>query len=521
MKYCSILAGLVPALSLSASILNENINAYGLLGSHFGIPGLPGSFDYIIAGGGTAGLALARRLAANVSNSVAVVEAGDFYEFSNGNLSEVPAFAGSFVGSNPILKNPLLDCSSRGAYRKWAELTGDEDYTFDNLLPYFMKSADFHPPNLPTRLANSTTKYDAAVFSPQGGPLQVSYPAWTNPVSSWIGRGLTALGLEQLPGFSGGDIIGWSYVAFTQNPQTQTRSSSEASYLREALIETTNLAVYKNTLAKRVLFDDNKKATANGGQDHIAFSPAYAVDVTTHSQLASQSFAAAQTAEYIANRTGMLTNCGGDILGFTKLPLGSISESTRASLDDFSPDWPDFEHLFLDGYFGYANDSSGAPTDGRNYVSSSTALTHPFSRGNVTIKSNDTFDNPVVSPNWLLDPRDQEMAVAAFKQGRAVFTNNATKQIVIGDEVFPGLNVSSDAQILDLIQRSAAASYHASSTCAMGMANDSMAVLDSKARVLGVQGLRVVDASSFPVLPPGHPSDALAEKIADDILTGA
>lgn len=53
-----------------------------------------------------------------------------------------------------------------------------------------------------------------------------------------------------------------------------------------------------------------------GGQDHIAFSPAYAVDVTTHSQLASQSFAAAQTAEYIASRTGMLTNCGGDILGW-------------------------------------------------------------------------------------------------------------------------------------------------------------------------------------------------------------
>lgn len=50
-------------------------------------------------------------------------------------------------------------------------------------------------------------------------------------------------------------------------------------------------------------------------QDHIAFSPAYAVDVITHSQLASPSFAAAQTADYIANRTGILTNCGGDVLG--------------------------------------------------------------------------------------------------------------------------------------------------------------------------------------------------------------
>ena len=161
----------------------------------------------------------------------------------------------------------------------------------------------------------------------------------------------------------------------------------------------------------------------------------------------------------------------------------------------------------------------------------------------------------MVNPNWLTDIRDQEVAVAAFKQARAVFMTNVTKAVLVGAEAFPGLNVSSDAQILNLIQQSASASYHASATCAMGKANDTMAVLDSKARVYGVEGLRVVDASAFPVLPPGHPSsticklhdillrgrcgemlkkvhsyllltfvlgiDALAEKIADDIINGA
>lgn len=136
---------------------------------------------------------------------------------------------------------------------------------------------------------------------------------------------------------------------------------------------------------------------------------------------------------------------------------------------------------------------------------------NPFSRGNVTISSKNTNDYPIISPNWLLDPRDQEVAVAAFKRARAVFTNNATRPIVLGDEAFPGLNVSSDAEILDLIQRSAAASYHASATCAMGRANDSKAVLDSKARVYGVKGLRVVDASAFPILPPGHPSSTICK----------
>ena len=123
-----------------------------------------------------------------------------------------------------------------------------------------MKSAQFHPPNLVTRLSNSTTLYNASVFSSDGGPLQVGYPAWVNPISSWIGRGLTALGLQQLPGLADGDIFGWGYTAFTQDSVTQTRCSSEASYLREALRQTSNLAVYKNTMAKFVMFDDAKNA---------------------------------------------------------------------------------------------------------------------------------------------------------------------------------------------------------------------------------------------------------------------
>ena len=123
-----------------------------------------------------------------------------------------------------------------------------------------MRSAQFHPPNHTTRLPNSTTLYNASVFSPDGGPLLVGYPAWVNPISSWIGRGLTALGLHQLPGLADGNIFGWGYTAFTQSSVTQTRCSSEASYLREALRETINLAVYKNTMAKVVIFDDAKNA---------------------------------------------------------------------------------------------------------------------------------------------------------------------------------------------------------------------------------------------------------------------
>lgn len=82
-------------------------------GSQYGRPGLPASFDYVIVGGGTAGLAVARQLASNSSFSVAVIEAGSFYETDNGNLSVVPAYTSNFVGKNPTTKNPLIDWEQR------------------------------------------------------------------------------------------------------------------------------------------------------------------------------------------------------------------------------------------------------------------------------------------------------------------------------------------------------------------------------------------------------------------------
>lgn len=87
----------------------ELLVAQGLIGSHFGVPSLNAAYDYVVVGGGTAGLTIASRLAQNTSNTVAVVEAGSFYELTNGNLSQVPAYGAFFVGADPALKNPLVD----------------------------------------------------------------------------------------------------------------------------------------------------------------------------------------------------------------------------------------------------------------------------------------------------------------------------------------------------------------------------------------------------------------------------
>ncbi|KAL8989660.1 MAG: hypothetical protein Q9177_001502 [Variospora cf. flavescens] len=565
-----ILAPPLLAQQRLSSVLADSLLSTNLLGSHFGVPGIPATYDYVIVGGGTAGLTLARRLAANTSVTVAVIEAGGLYETDNGNFSQIPAFATYWVTEGPP-RNPLVD---------WYQQTepqpvGDASYEFDNFLPYFEKSVRFTPP-APGRPANSTVKYDPASTRVEGGPLQIGYPVWVNGVSSWIASSLNSVKIPELPGFLNGNILGWSYVAETLETQTQTRSSSESSYLREALAQTTNLQVYKSTLAEEVTFDDSKRAsgvTVNSGGyqyqisaakevilsagafrspqlllvsgigpkktlaeqgitlladrpgvgqnmfDHILFGSVYPVDLVTHSQLTTDpEFLARSIAEYNERRTGILTNCGGDLLGFEKLSKTAISARTRQDLDStFGADWPDIEHLFFDGTL------VGAASDTRNYVSSLAGIIAPFSRGNVTINSTDTARNPIISPNWLLDPRDQEVAVAGFKRARQIFQTKSIRPILLGEENFPGTNVTSDEDILAVIRQSATSINHAAGTCAMGKAGDRHAVVDARARVIGVQGLRVVDASAFPFLPPGHPQAtvyALAEKIADDILKG-
>ena len=151
-------------------------------------------------------------------------------------------------------------------------------------------------------------------------------------------------------------------------------------------------------------------------------------------------------------------------------------------------------------------------------------LLSALSRGNLTISSSKMADPPIINPNWLTDPTDQEVAVASFKFARSFYKTKSLKGILVGGEVWPGANITTDAEILQMIQDTFSTFYHAAGTCAMGKMNDTMAVVDSKARVIGVEGLRVVDISTFPILPPGQPQASvymLAEKIAAAILRGS
>ncbi|KUI64320.1 Versicolorin B synthase [Cytospora mali] len=155
----------------------------------------------------------------------------------------------------------------------------------------------------------------------------------------------------------------------------------------------------------------------------------------------------------------------------------------------------------------------------------STVLPVTFSKGNVTVASSNVANQPIVSLNWFSDPADMELMLTALKRLRYdIWNTSAAAEVKMGPETWPGEDVVTDDEMMRYIRAQTLPIWHACGTCAMGQRDDTQTVVDSKGRVVGVQGSRVCDASVFPFAIPAHPQAgvyALAEKIATDILRAA
>ncbi|KAI1805627.1 putative GMC oxidoreductase [Daldinia bambusicola] len=581
--------------------LDNHIQARRLLGSSFGMPGDDATYDYVVVGGGNAGLAVATRLVEQKAGTVAVIEAGSFFEIDNSNLSQIPAQAAAFAGKGEHDWQPLIDwgyqttpqagannesihyargkglggCSSRNymvyhrgtksSYDMWADKVGDDSYKWDNFLPYLQKSVNFTGPNMDLRFANSTPEYDLSAFSTGNGPVSVTFANYAQAFGTWAQKGFEQLGLSVIDGFQSGSLLGQSYSMYTINPQTGIRDSSETSFLQKAL-NYPEYTVYQSAMAKKIVFDGtkatgvlvdtqgfeytisarkevvvsagvfgspqllqasgvgpedllkdlgipvvaNRPGVGQNMQDHLYFGVTHAVNAPTLSSLSEPAFAAAAAAEFNKNGGGMYSNPTTDAFAWEKIPdhlRSKVSNSSLSVLDSYPSDWPELEYVSLASYVGDQEDSRhGSPTDGRNYGALVIALITPQSRGTVKITSTDTSVQPEINPNFLVNRADQEVVVAGFKRAREFWDTDAMSNFSIAPEVYPGLDgVKTDDEILEAIKKSYNTIYHGSCTCAMGPKDDEMSVVDSTAKVIGVQNLRVVDASAFPLLPPGHP----------------
>ena len=467
---------------------------------------------------------------------------------------------------------------TEGALDKWAHEVGDRGYEWQNFLPYYQRSVQYTPPTVP--FTNSTFSQDPKAWSPTGGPLQLSHGAYIDPLATWIQPAVRKLGFEDIAGFSSGKLIGSGYVPYTVNPETQQRSSSEASFL-QSVREKSSLHVYPNTLAQKILFDNNKRAigvrvSANGNTtilhakkevilsagvfqspqllmlsgigpknklkpfniplqidlpgvgegltDHPLFGTVYRVNVPTASGLLNNpDIAAAIQKAYDGQKAGPLTIPSSGFIAWEKLPSpyrNHLNPAHRRELDKLPDDWPELEHMSLSASAGYQRDYlKEDPDDGFNYASILTSMVAPLSRGSVNLKSANPADLPLVDPNFFAHPGDIAVAIAALRRQREIW--HAIDKSIVESEYLPGANFTNDEEIFKFIKESLAPTWHAACSCKMGKKGDKMAVVDNEAKVFGAKGLRVVDASAFPFLIPGHPQGtvyALAEKIADMIL---
>lgn len=572
------------------------------------------SYEYVVVGGGTAGLTVAARLAASGA-SVAVVEAGGLatemgnltvvpgYAFSNPVLAPVEFFppvpsldwellsqpqtgadnrrvhyaAGKVLGGSSAINTMAYHRPTRGTHDRWAAAAGHPSYRWDSMLPFFKKSTRLTPPNWAKRATpNATFAYDPAAFCtglPTCGPLDVSYSNWVDPTNTWFAVALQAIGLlPSMLGFNSGILAGGAYTTETIAPDA-TRESAQTSFLGWALQET-QLKVYSRTLARRILFTGAKATGVSVSTDGTAYTltatrevilsagvfhspqllllsgvgpqaklqslgiPLVAnlpgvgqnlqdpiffsvqsgvVTPSLASELADPARRADILQQYQTHGAGPFSSAGGYI-AFEKLPPASrlgFSARTSALLADLPVDVPEIEYLAG----SFPGTGAGVTTVG----DLSAAVLNPASRGSVTVSTASIADPPVIDMGWLTDPADAEVAVAAFKRLRQGWSSPAVAPVKVGPEVAPGASVQSDADILAYIRAHCIQIWHASATNAMGRNASAGAVVDWRAKVFGVEGLRVVDASALPFALPGHPQAtiyALAEKIAASILSG-
>ncbi|KAM0792564.1 hypothetical protein ACM66B_005227 [Microbotryomycetes sp. NB124-2] len=260
-------------------------------------------------------------------------------------------------------------------------------------------------------------------------------------------------------------------------------------------------------------------------QDHIFFSPGYEIDPSIYnfgkeSQVLNILL---QGGEFLFARDGSLTNPVADALNWQRLNSSFFNAHPEAAaLKNYPPLWPHVEYLAAAGltstFQNLLLQNTIPAYAGKFYYSLLGALVAPLSRGTVTLASADTAVKPLIDPKWLTDVGDQAVAIELYRKIRRIFNTNSFKAVRNNNEEFyPGYDKDTDAQILQTIQESLLTVWHAASTCAM-QPRSKNGVLDPYLRVYGVQRLRVVDASAFPMLPPGHPQSVcymLAERAAD------
>lgn len=530
------------------------------------------TFDFVIVGAGTAGCALAYRLAER-GHRVCVLEAGPkdsnpYIRIPSGILKtshnpditwryeldgsantkgrKFPIFVGKTLGGSSAIHGMCYNRGQKSDFDNWAKV-GNDGWDYASVLPYFRKSE--------TYMSGGEDE-----FRGRDGPVPIANLATRDACSDAFIRGAVESGIPLTSDYNGREQMGVSYIQ--AQIHKGKRWSSAHVYLHPARRQF-GVDVRTHSLVRRIVIE-------NGRASGVEYSRAGSETVErVHARLGTIISAGAMASPKLLQLSGigparLLQDLGIPVI--LDLPgvgenlsdhysvrmvarvhegLGTINERAKGlpllkeiaawmlgkpsvlalgAMNVFAfcksdPRASDTDYSLM---FSPVSLKSGMTRQLDNYpgITGGVWQQRPESRGFVRARSTNINEAPTIQPNYLDAEIDRQVLVAAMKHLMSIFKSEAMKPIV-REFTLPAHECRTDDEWLDYIRGNGMTSYHVAGTCKMGPRVDPAAVVDPRLRVHGLKGLHVVDASVMPTQPSGNTNAAvmmIAEKAASMIL---